>query len=456
MGETDRKERVAMDIIEIVEDLVEKRKWSQLRKFLSDRPAPEIADLLLELHKNSRVIVFRLLPRQFAADVFSYLESRERDALLMDLTDQETRQLLADLKPDDRTDLLEELPGQVTQRLLNLLSFGDLKEARVLLGYPEESVGRLMTPDYVAVRPDWTIARALDHIRNMGKDSETINVIYVTNASWQLLDALDLRKFILADPSETVEQIMDHRFVSIVASEDREEAVKLIQLYDLVALPVVDSNGVLLGIVTVDDVLDIAEEEVTEDFHMTAAVRPLKMSYRDSGIWSLYTKRIGWLVILVLVNLVSSSVIAAFEETLASVIALAFFIPLLIDSGGNAGAQSATLVVRAIATGDVKLSRWFFTLMKEMSVGMFLGLTMGVASWALGLTRGGYQVGVVVGLSMMAIVVVANIIGTILPFILTKLKIDPAVASSPLITSIVDATGLLIYFGLATALLPLI
>ncbi len=444
----------AMDIFDIVEEFVEKRKWSQLRKYLSEKPAPEIADLLLELEKNRRVIVFRLLPRQFAAEVFSYLESRERDALLMDLTDQETRQLLADLKPDDRTDLLEELPGQVTQRLLNLLGLSDLKEARVLLGYPEESVGRLMTPDYVAVRPDWTIGRALEHIRSMGKDSETINVIYVTNASWQLLDALELRKFILANPLDSVQHIMDYRFVSIVGSEDREEAVRMIQLYDIVALPVVDSNGILLGIVTVDDVLDIAEEEVTEDFHMTAAVRPLKKSYRDSSVWSLYRKRIGWLIILVLVNLVSSGVIAAYEETLASVIALAFFIPLLIDSGGNAGAQSATLVVRAIATGDVKLRKWFFTILKELSVGMFLGISMGLASWALGVTRGGFQVGVVVGLSMMAIVVVANIIGTALPFVLTKLKIDPAVASSPLITSIVDATGLLIYFGLATALLP--
>ena len=438
---------------EEINNLIQEQNWPVLREKLTGRTAPETAELLPELDKPHRVLAFRLLPREFSTEVFSFLEGDYQDALLKELTGEETRRLLADLKPDDRTQFLSELPGQVTQRLLNLLSPADLKEARRLLGYPEESVGRLMTPDYVAVRPEWTAARALEHIRRKGKDSETINVVYVTDSSWKFLDALELRRFILAKPTDTVEQMMDYSYVTLSAVDDREQAVRVMLRHGFVALPVLDSAGILLGIVTADDVLDVAQEEATEDFHKTAAVAPLKTGYREAGIWPLYRKRIGWLVILVLVNLVSSGVISIYEEVLASALALAFFIPLLIDSGGNTGAQSATLMVRALATGDVKLAQWFKVLAKELFVGISLGTTMGLAGGLLGLFRGGYQIGLVVGLAMVFIVVVANVIGVVLPFILIKLRLDPAVASSPLITSVADAAGLIIYFTLAAWIL---
>ncbi|MEW6032772.1 MAG: magnesium transporter [Bacillota bacterium] len=433
-----------------VTEMLAQRRWSELRKALVAEPAPHLADLLFSLRTPEMVIVFRLLPRELAAEVFAYLERSDRNALLRALTDEETRHLLQDMDPDDRTDLLQELPGEVTQSLMNLLSPADLKEVRQLLGYPEESVGRLMTPDYVAVRPQWTVGEALQHIRTKGKDSETIAVIYVVDSKWKLLDALDVQKFILADPSQTVESIMDYSFVFLSAFDDRERAVWMMQRYDLFAVPVVNSDGVLIGIVTVDDVLDVAQEEATEDFHKGAAVAPLRTSYREASIWELYRKRIGWLVALVFVNLISSGVIAAFEETLATALALAFFIPLLIDSSGNAGAQSATLMVRALATGDLSLNQWVRTLVKEVGVGLSIGLTMAVASWVLGLFRGGFLVGVVVGLTMLAIVLVGNTIGVLLPFLLIRLRLDPAVASGPLITSIADAAGLLIYFSIAT------
>src|SRR5690554_1879305 len=438
---------------EEINNLIQEQNWPVLREKLTGRTAPETAELLPELDKPHRVLAFRLLPREFSTEVFSFLEGDYQDALLKELTGEETRRLLADLKPDDRTQFLSELPGQVTQRLLNLLSPADLKEARRLLGYPEESVGRLMTPDYVAVRPEWTAARALEHIRRKGKDSETINVVYVTDSSWKFLDALELRRFILAKPTDTVEQMMDYSYVTLSAVDDREQAVRVMLRHGFVALPVLDSAGILLGIVTADDVLDVAQEEATEDFHKTAAVAPLKTGYREAGIWPLYRKRIGWLVILVFVNLVSSGVISIYEEVLASALALAFFIPLLIDSGGNTGAQSATLMVRALATGDVKLTQWFKVLTKELFVGISLGTTMGLAGGLLGLFRGGYQIGLVVGLAMISIVVVANVIGVVLPFILIKLRLDPAVASSPLITSVADAAGLIIYFTLAAWIL---
>jgi magnesium transporter len=410
---------------------------------------PEIADLLLELEKADRILVFRLLPRELSSEAFSYLDGDHQDALAGELTSEEMRRLLADMKPDDRTQFLAELPGQVTQRLLNYLSPADLIEARHLLGYPEESVGRLMTPDYVAVRPEWTVAQAIEHIRHKGKDSETINVVYVTDSSWKLLDALELRRFILAKPTDRVEQLMNHFYVTISAMEDREEAVRMMHRHALSVLPVVDSAGVLLGIVTVDDVLDVAEEEITEDFHKAAAVRPLKSGYREAGVWPLYRKRIGWLVILILINLVSSTVISIYEDVLASAMVLTFFIPLLIASGGNVGSQSATLMIRALATGDVKLTQWFRVLSKELLVGLAIGATMGLAGGLLGLFQGGYQIGVVVGLAMVAVVLVSNIMGVALPFVLLRVGLDPAVASSPLITSIADATGLAIYFAIA-------
>lgn len=436
-----------------IEELIKEQRWHDLRQVLREWPVPDIAERLPDLEKKERVFVFRLLPRPLSSEVFSYLESKQQDELLRDMTDEEMRQLLTNLSPDDRTQFLEELPGQATQRLLNLLSPEDRKETIQLLGYPEESVGRLMTPDYVAVRPGWTIGQALEHIRNKGRDSETINVIYVVDPLWKLIDALELRRFILARPDLTVEQIMDHTFVSISAFDDREKAVQIIQHYDLDALPVVDSEGILLGIVTVDDVMDVAEEEVTEDFQKAAAVMPLKMGYRESSIWLLYRRRIVWLGGLVFVNLFSAGVIAAYEEILISSIALVFFIPLLIATGGNAGAQSATLMVRAIATGELHLGEWSWAIGREIGIGALLGTTIGLATWGLGLFRGGIEIGVVVGLAMITVVIASNLIGVILPFLLTRLRLDPAVASSPLITSIADVVGLIIYFSIATPIL---
>lgn len=438
-----------------IKELIEQKKLTELRELCSGMPVPDIGELLLELDKPDRVLLFRLLPRHISSEVFSYLKKEHRNELLQALTAEETRNLLNSLKPDDRTTLFEELPGRATQKLLNLLSPEDLKQARLLLGYPEESVGRLMTPDYVAVRPEWTVGQGLQQIRIKGKDSETLNMIYVTDSSWKLLDSLELQKFILADPDNSVEQIMDYSYVSLSAFEDREEAVHMMQKYDLFALPVVDSEGVLLGIVTFDDVMDVAEEEATEDFHKGAAVSPLRTSYPETGILELYRKRIVWLVALVFINLISLKIMAAYEEILASAIALTFFIPLLIGSGGNAGAQSATLMVRALATGDVEMNQWFKTLIKELGVGASLGATMAVAGLILGFIQGGMQIAIIIGLTMIAIVFVANLIGVVLPFLLTRLGLDPAVASNPLIMSIADATGLLIYFLISTWILSL-
>jgi magnesium transporter len=436
--------------------LIEERQWQELREKLKDVPIPDIADLLMELSKAERVVLFRVLPRTTSSEVFSYMTSDLRNSLLKELTDEEARNLLSNLRPDDRTTLFEELPGQVTQKLLNLLSPQDIKETRFLLGYPEESVGRLMTPDYVAVRPEWTVEQSLQHIRLKGKDSETLNVIYVTDEKWKLLDSLDLHRFILSPPDARVSDLMDRNFVSIPAFDDRENAVYVLQHYDLFVLPVVDSEGILLGIVTADDIMDVAEEEATEDFHKTAAVAPLKNTYREASIWELYNKRIYWLVFLVFVSLLSAGIIGHFESTLQKVIILSVFIPMLTGSGGNTGAQSATMIVRALATGDIEVEQWSKTVRKEILVGISLGLTMGVAGFILGYIKGGAEIAFIIGITMFCIILVANLIGVALPFILTRLGMDPAVASNPLIASLVDATGLLIYFFVAVSVLQMV
>jgi magnesium transporter len=433
--------------------LIETHDWPALRDVVSEWPAADVAELLARLRKPDRVLLYRALPRELAGDFFGRLPLPEQDDLLRDLSDDETRDALQRLPPDDRTQLLAELPGQVTQRLMNLLDAAQLEQARTLLGYPEESVGRLMTPHYVAVHPDWPIEQALRHIRAHGLDSETIDRILVIDADWTLLDDISLRRFILADPQSRVAEIMDHAFVSVSAFVHRRETVALFRKYDVVAIPVVDSDGVLVGIVTVDDVLDVAEEEATEDFHRVGSVEPFRMSLREAPIGFLFRRRIVWLLALVGVNVFSGAGIAAFEDTIAATIALVFFLPLLIDSAGNAGSQAATLMIRAMATGDVRMRDWFGLARREAGVAVLMGLSMAAAVSVVAYFRAGPEVMVVVALTMVVVVMIGSLVGMSLPFLLQRFRLDPATASAPLVTSIADISGVLAYFSIASWLL---
>lgn len=453
---------LALDI-EAIKDCIQRRDWRSLKSILQYVPHVEISDILSNLPNEQQVLVFRALDRETSANVFSFMESDEQDALLELLSSVESRDLLANLSPDDRTELLLELPSGVTRRLMELLSEEDLRETRQLLGYPEESVGRIMTPDYVRVRGHWTVDKALDHIRRFGKDSETINIVYVVDKNGVLIDSVRLRKIIMAVSGTTIEEIRPHINISLSAYSDQEEAVRQMQKYDVVALPVVDSKSELLGIVTVDDVLDIAEEEATEDMHIAASVTPLKEAYHNVGVFSLFQKRVVWLVVLVILNILSSSVIANFNDFLGQVAILMAFVPMLIGTGGNTGAQASTLVIRALVTGDITVNQVFSTALKEFGVSILLGTALGlvagcigfVNSTAVGLTEGVYRIDIfaVVAISMLAIVMTGNMIGMMLPFILSKLKIDPAIASGPLITTLTDTIGLLIYFKISTMII---
>lgn len=445
-----------------IRQLIRLHRWTELsnRRLAWPEPetvAPDLVDELLELDRTDRVLFFRALPRPLASEVFAHLESdpEVRDDLLAALTDQETRHLLATLSPDDRTSLLEELPGQVIQRLLNFLNPQDLAEARQLLGYSEESVGRLMTPDYIAVKPEWSVSRALEHIRRRGRASETVDVIYVHDDAWRLIDALPLKRFILADPEAPVQSIMDNAFISLSAYDDRESALRTFQRYDAVALPVVDSQGILIGIVTVDDILDVAEAEFTEDFQKFAAMEPVKEAYWQTSILRFYRSRVGWLAALVLVSLLSSGVIAAFEDTLSQLVVLSFFIPLLMGAGGNTGSQSATITIRSLSIGDLEIGDWLRVARRELLVGFILGVSLGLLGMVLGIIQGGglteigVRIGVVIFLTMTLMLTVTNLLGMSLPFILTRLGLDPASASGPMVASVSDTIGLLIYFSVA-------
>ncbi|MDR3012899.1 MAG: magnesium transporter [Chitinispirillales bacterium] len=451
------KELLTPEIVQFIRE----RQWAAMRDALVIWPPAEVADLLQSLEQPERVLLLRFLPRSFEAEVFSELTPKLQDEMLGGLTNHEVRVLLAELNPDDRAALIDEMPAEVTRRLFNLLSPEDLKETRWLLGYPEGSIGRVMTPNFVDIKAEMTVEEALSHIREYGRASETINVVFVVDEKGKLVDEVSLRHLILAPPETKVRAVMDGNIASLSGYCDQEEAVAMIKKYNYLALPVVDSAGILLGIVTIDDLMDVAEAEVTEDFHKLGAVSmeaggegPIE-SIREAAVSLLFRRRIGWLVLLVFINVFSGFGILFFEEIIAAVVALVFFMPLLVGCGGNAGSQSATLLVRALATGDVKMDDLWKMFLKEFFVSLLLGLTMGAAVFGIAYFRGGTSVGIVVAVSMVLIVMASCIVGMLLPFVLQRFGKDPATASAPLITSLADIGGILIYFSIASKVIDL-
>ncbi|MHB8708856.1 MAG: magnesium transporter [Desulfuromonadales bacterium] len=439
-------------IIELIA-LLKLQKEQELSETLEEMAVQDIAEAMSQVAIEDQLRLFRTLPEERHTDTFSYLGITHQRELLDALTNNEARRILHELLPDDRTAFLESLSPDELESQLKLLAPEDLKQSLKLLGYPEESIGRLMTPRFVAVRPNWTVARALDHIRHEAHRGETVSFVFVTDDRGRLLDAVKLKDFILARQDAKVETLMDEEYYSVQASADREEAVRVIQRYDINTLAVTDKSGVLLGIVTVDDIMDVAEQETTEDFQKLGGAGALNMSLRDASSSLLYKKRIGWLLVLVFMNLFGGAAIAHFEDTIAAMIVLVFFLPLIVDSGGNAGSQSATLMVRALATGDVQMRDWFRLWGKELGVALALGLTMGLAVSLIGYYRGGYEIALVTSLAMVCVVTFGSMVGMLLPFLLTRFKLDPATASAPLITSIADLGGILIYFTIATFIL---
>lgn len=445
-----------------IQELLAKRRFDQLRQGLIELEPADIAELVDGLEANQAAVVYRLLPRDLAAETFGYLDAEKQQELIEHLGTERIVALVNEMEPDDRTALLEELPALVTQRLIALLDPEERRITQSILGYPEESVGRLMTPDYVRVRAEWTLRRAIEHIRKYGRDAETIDVIYVVDDEGRLVDDLRIRQLLLADPEQTVESIMDRKFVALRATDDREEAVRQMQHYDRVALPVVDSRGVLVGIVTADDVADVAEEEATEDIQKMGGTEALDAPYLQIGLTRMIRKRAGWLAALFLGETLTATAMGYFEEEIARAVVLALFVPLIISSGGNSGSQATTLVIRAMALGEVRLRDWWRVVLRESAAGLSLGAILG----AIGITRillwqaafGLYgehymRVALTVGASLVGVVLWGTLAGSMLPFLLRRLGFDPASASAPFVATLVDVTGLVIYFSAASLIL---
>jgi magnesium transporter len=446
-----------------VRALIRERQWDAVRDALARFDPADVADILVEVPDEDDAAIFRVLPRDRAGAVFAYLPRDHQEGLLRSLTNDQMRGVLDAMTPDDQARLLEELPAEVTRRILDTLSPDELKAARDLLGYPPESAGRYMTPRYVALRPDMTAAEALFHVRRAGRDQETLSILYVLAPDGRLLKELRLGTLVLSNPDTRVADIPERPPVWIPAAADREEAVAAFRKYDRVALPVTDRDGKMLGIITADDILDVAEREATEDMQKAGGMEALDAPYLEVGFVRMLWKRGGWLSVLFLGEMLTATAMAYFEGEIAKAVVLAMFVPLIISSGGNSGSQAATLVVRALALAELRLRDWVRVLGREARTGLALGAWLGLIGFArveawhhLGVYDYGPHhvlIGLTVWVSLVGVVTFGSVSGGMLPLILRRLGFDPATCSAPFVATLVDVTGLVIYFSAAALIL---
>ena len=357
-------------------ELINSRNFQDLKSVMLDWEPMDIAEIILDMDENEQLLLFRLLPTGLAADVFEYFDYDTQVSLIHAMGGDKASEILNEMSPDDRTALFEEMPSNVVKQMLAYLSPDERKIARDLLLYPENSIGRLMTPDYIAIKKEWTVSQTLEHIRKYGQDKETLNVIYVIDDKGHLIDDIKIREFLLAELETPVIDLMDGNYVLLKVHDDQESAIEVFKKYDRIALPVTDNSGVLLGIVTVDDVLDIAEAEATEDIQKIAAVEALEESYPETGYLSMIKKRAGWLSVLFVGEMFTASAMTYFENEISKAVFLAVFVPLIISSGGNSGSQASTLIIRALALGEISIKNWFSVFRKELLVGLTLGVIL--------------------------------------------------------------------------------
>ncbi|MBX3404047.1 MAG: magnesium transporter [Phycisphaeraceae bacterium] len=444
-----------------VAELVREGAYSELRAALRGLPAADIADIITSLEPDHRAVCFRFLPRDDAGEVFSYLDAEVQEELILKLGDAALR-VVEGMDPDDRVRLLDELPTEVAQRLIGSLSPEDRKQTQAILGYPPESVGRLMNPDYIRLKPDWTIGHALDHIRKYGHDAETINVVYVVDDNGVLIDDIRLRSLFLADPDAAVESLMNRNYVALRADQDQEEAVRMMARYDRIAMPVIDSRGVLLGIVTSDDIADVAEEEATEDIQKLGGVGALEQAYIQTGAMEMFRKRGVWLSALFIGQTITILVLGRFQDQLDKAVVLSLFMPLVMSCGGNSGSQAATLITRALALGEVGPRDWWRIARRELLSALLLagalaamGFVCVEAFVGAGIVKTSHVFPLAVTISMAVAFVVTwgTVLGSMLPLLLRRAGLDPATASTPMVATLMDASGTLIYLGVAVLLL---
>ncbi len=447
------QENIAEKFLEAIatEDLL------AIRGFLDQQNISDVAYLIDEFPSHASKII-RNMSVHRASSVFKILDLSVQKVIIHELPPHKTAELLNQLPADDRTAFLEELPSNVVKELIRLLDPEERKITLALLGYPEGSVGRLMTPDYIAVQVDWTMTEVLDHIRQEGKHSETIDVIYVVNDKAEYVDDIRIREILLADPEQVVGEVIDNRTVTLNVTDDQEEAHQVFKMNNRVALPVVDDNRILLGIVTIDDVLWVASEEFSEDMQKMGGTVALNEPYLEMPLGKLFKKRVGWLTVLFLGEMLTATAMGYFEDEIAKAVVLALFVPLIISSGGNSGSQASTLIIQAMAVGEIRVSDWWRVLRREILSGLLLGTVLGcigflrIVVWnSVFHTYGEHYMLVAgtVGTSLVGVVLWGTIAGSMLPLVLKRLGADPASSSAPFVATLVDITGLLLYFSLA-------
>lgn len=464
-----------------VRELIQQSQWGELRECMHHLPAADVADILAELPPDEAALGFRFLQRNDAGDVFSYLTPEKQEELIQKLGAESAVKMVEAMSADDRAKLLDELPHEVAQRIVAALSPEERKVTQAILGYPAGTIGRLMTPDYIRVRPEWTVEKTLDYIRKYGKDAETINVVYVVDDLGTLIDDIRLRAILLSPLGTTIESLMNRSFQVLRADQPQSDAVEMMAKYDRTALPVVDSRGILVGIVTIDDVVDVAREAATEDMQKMGGMEALDEPYSTITLWRLVKKRGGWLAALFLGEMLTASAMGYFQAEIEKAAVIALFLPLIISSGGNSGSQASTLIIRALALREISISDWWKVFRRELACGLILGGFLG----AIGFLRihlwqwmhlanydtnkdyvkddgthaiynipGLYHhIALSVAVALIGIVLWGSLVGAMLPFLLRRLKLDPATISAPLVATLVDVTGLIIYFMTAMVIL---
>jgi magnesium transporter len=449
------------EMVEQIELLLKQEDTTQLQEYLNNLNISDVEELIDELPEHGPKFI-EILSINRAVNVFRILDFPTQERIIKKLSGQKVGEIINELPPDDRTALFSELHGDAVKILILHLSAADRKEALSLLGYKEDSVGRLMTPDYIAVKKSWDVNRVLSHIRRYGKNSETIDVIYVIGENGILLDDIRIREILLVDPETKISSLMDGRLISLDANDPQEDAINIFRMNNRTALPVVDAENILLGIVTVDDILWIANEEYTEDIQKIGGTEALDEPYLDINLFRLVKKRVGWLIVLFLGEMLTATAMGYFGDEIGIVVALAFFLPLIISSGGNSGSQASTLIIQAMALGEVTVADWWRVMRRELLSGLMLGVILGIIGflritiWSEFSTVYGPHwllIAFTVGFSLIGVVLWGSLSGSMLPLLLKKLGADPATSSAPFVATLVDVTGLIIYFSIASIIM---
>ena len=440
---------------EIVE-LIKNRKFSELKAKLSEMKSADISSILDESTKEDAVIIFRLLSKEKAGMTFSYMESDMREKLISDLTDKELKGILDELFMDDTVDLIEEMPSNVVKKILKAVNKEDRKTINELLKYPEDSAGSIMTTEFVDLKENMTIEQALDRIRKLAVNSETIYTCYVLNQNRILQGIVSIKEILLAKENCLISDLMETNIISVNTLEDQEEVAKKFDKYDLYALPVVDNENRLVGIVTVDDAINVLHDEVEEDFEKMAAMQPTEDGYFETSVWKHAKNRIVWLLFLMLSSIITGAIITNYENAFAAIPILVAFIPMIMDTGGNCGSQSSTLIIRGLATDEIKLKDIFRVIWKEIRVAFIVGVALAIVNAIRVIIQyRDIKLAVVLGITLIVTTIISKVLGCVLPMLAKRLKLDPAIMAAPLITTLVDVCSILVYFQVATSIMGL-